>query len=161
MVSDQSSIMSSSPRGGTYHWMSPELLNPEMFGLDGIHLTKQSDCYALGMVVYEVLHRQTPFAPHKAPVVISKVLQGERPGRPHGEDGTVFTDKIWRVLEYCWKHWPGDRISAKTILQGLEGNEFVLMPTSPEVDRDREAGTSNSSDTIASGSSVFFSSILS
>lgn len=160
MASDQSSIMSSSPGGGTYHWMAPELLNPDMFGLDGIHLTRQSDCYALGMVIYEVLHGKTPFAPYKAPVVVSKVLKGERPRRPHGEDGVIFTDSIWRVLEYCWRHHPCDRISAKTTLQGLEGNEFVLMPTSPEVGRDVE-GTSNSSDTIESGSSVFFSSILS
>ena len=34
--------------------MSPELLDPEMFGLDNNRPTKQSDCYALGMVVYEV-----------------------------------------------------------------------------------------------------------
>jgi len=159
MASDQSSIMPSSLRGRNYHWMAPELLNPDMFGLDGIHLTEQSDCYALGMVIYEVLCGKTPFAPHKAPVVVSKVLKGERPGRPHGEGGVTFTDSIWRVLEYCWKHQSCDRISAKTILQGLEGNEFVLMPTSPEVDRDMEH-TSNSSDTTESGSSVFFSSIL-
>ena len=34
--------------------MSPELLNPEMFGKSDDRPTKQSDCYALGMVVYEV-----------------------------------------------------------------------------------------------------------
>jgi hypothetical protein len=37
--------------------MSPELLDPEMFGIpqsEGDRPTRQSDCYALGMVVYEV-----------------------------------------------------------------------------------------------------------
>lgn len=33
--------------------MSPELLDPERFG-GGDRPTKQSDCYALGMVIYEV-----------------------------------------------------------------------------------------------------------
>ena len=47
------SLMSFTP-GGTVRWMSPELLNPEMFGLDNNRPTTQSDCYALGMVVYEV-----------------------------------------------------------------------------------------------------------
>ena len=47
------SLMSYTP-GGTVRWMSPELLDPEMFGLDNNRPTKQSDCYALGMVVYEV-----------------------------------------------------------------------------------------------------------
>lgn len=35
--------------------MSPELLNPEAFGCVDDRPTKQSDVYALGMVVYEVL----------------------------------------------------------------------------------------------------------
>ena len=43
--------------GGTTRWMSPELLVPEQFGispLEGDRPTRQSDCYALGMVIYEV-----------------------------------------------------------------------------------------------------------
>ena len=34
--------------------MSPELLHPEKFGVKDPWPTTQSDCYALGMVVYEV-----------------------------------------------------------------------------------------------------------
>ena len=34
--------------------MSPELHDPERFGATDDRPTKQSDCYALGMVVYEV-----------------------------------------------------------------------------------------------------------
>ena len=40
--------------GGTTRWMSPELLDPDQFGVTDCRPTKQSDCYALGMVVYEV-----------------------------------------------------------------------------------------------------------
>ena len=43
--------------GGTRRWMSPELLDPERLGMpesEGNRPTRQSDCYALGMVVYEV-----------------------------------------------------------------------------------------------------------
>ena len=39
---------------GTYRWMSPELFDPTRFGLPKVRLTKESDCYALGMVIYEV-----------------------------------------------------------------------------------------------------------
>jgi len=39
--------------GGTLRWMSPELLDPTYFGSKG-RPTCESDCYALGMVVYEV-----------------------------------------------------------------------------------------------------------
>jgi len=39
--------------GGTVCWMSPELLDPPRFGSDG-RPTRESDCYALGMLTYEV-----------------------------------------------------------------------------------------------------------
>ena len=41
--------------GGTVRWMSPELLDPHRFGIADDRPTKESDCYALGMVVYEVI----------------------------------------------------------------------------------------------------------
>ena len=34
--------------------MGPELLDPERFGVEGDRPTKESDCYAFGMVIYEV-----------------------------------------------------------------------------------------------------------
>ena len=47
--------------GGTTRWMNPELLDPDRFGITDHRPTKQSDCYALGMVVYEV--RASAIAP--------------------------------------------------------------------------------------------------
>jgi len=50
--------------GGTYRWMSPELLDPERFGMpesEDNRPTRQSDCYALGMVIYEVSIRIRKF----------------------------------------------------------------------------------------------------
>jgi hypothetical protein len=44
--------------------MSPELLHPEMFGVpqsEDNKPTRQSDCYALGMVIYEVRVRMNRF----------------------------------------------------------------------------------------------------
>jgi serine/threonine protein kinase len=50
---------------GTYRWMSPELLDPEAFGIpqseDSTRPTTQSDCYAFGMVIYEVSVRVKKF----------------------------------------------------------------------------------------------------
>lgn len=52
-VASKTSLMSFTA-GGTLRWMSPELLDPDRFGITDCRPTKQSDCYALGMVVYEV-----------------------------------------------------------------------------------------------------------
>lgn len=44
--------------GGTERWMSPGLLLPERFEFADTGPTKKSDCYALGMLIYEVCPRQ-------------------------------------------------------------------------------------------------------
>jgi len=119
--SDQSGATSSTTEGGTIPWMSPERLDPYRFGLQECHPTKESDCYALGMVVYEVLSGRVPFVPHRGPIVISKVLGGERPERPLEEEGVRFTDTIWKTLEDCWKPRPSDRPSLDIVLRCLQG----------------------------------------
>ena len=145
---DQSTVISTCIEGGTIQWMSPELLHPEHFGLKKSRPTKESDCYALGMVVYEVLGGQTPFAPAKAIVVIWKVLEGHRPERPQREEGRLFTDAIWKVLELCWKHEPSDRPSAKSILQHLEGTPSLLQSSS-NADGAVETDTDQSDDSAS------------
>ena len=39
---------------GTLVWMSPEVLWPEKFGYKDARLTKASDAYSLGMIIYKV-----------------------------------------------------------------------------------------------------------
>lgn len=149
IISDQQTFLSSCVEGGTTPWMSPELLEPEGFGLKESRPTKESDCYALGMVVYEVLSGRAPFAPSKVPVV--KVLRGERPEKPQE---AWFTDGVWQTLQLCWSQSPGDRINAKAVLLGLEGNPPRLGPV-PHVDGIAEADVNDQSDTTSSDSSTF------
>ena len=133
----------------TAQWMSPELLVPDKFGLKGSRPTKASDCYALGMVIYEVLSGQTPFVQYPTLAVVWKVLEGERPTRPQGEQGARFTDEIWGILERCWEPQPDDRISAKTVLLDLEGNPSLESPLNVnggvETDGNDQSGATSSS----------------
>ena len=146
IVSDQSPSTSPFKTGGTINWMSPELLDSERFGLKESRPTKESDYYALGMVVYEVLSGQRPFAPYSTPVVIWKILGGERPGRPEGAQGSWFTDDIWRMLGLCWKAQPGDRPGLNTVLRCLESVTRPYTDGDVEVDADAQSVTTTASD---------------
>jgi len=150
VISDQQSFLSTCREGGTIPWMSPELLDPESFGLKESRLTKESDCYALGMVIYEILSGRAPFAPSMAPVV--KILFGERPEKPRGSQGAWLTDSIWGMLELCWRRQPGDRPSPNTVLQCLRG---IVPPSRPPPHTNEDVEKKNQSDITSSDSSVF------
>ena len=133
MAPDQSTLMLSCVKGGTIRWMSPELIDPGSFYLKETRPTKESDCYALGMVIYEVLTGATPFSLHSTPLVIKKVLEGERPEKPKGKEGAPFTNDLWKILELCWKQRPAERTNVKDVLACLEGISS-LPRSSPDAD---------------------------
>ena len=154
VASDQSTVISSCTQGGTIQWMSPELLDPERFGLVESRPTKESDCYALGMVMYGVLSGQTPFASSMSSSVIWKVLEGQRPERPQGKGGALLTDDLWMLLELCWKYKPEERTNAKVVLQCLERTSLLPRP-SPDMDRTVEMDTDEPLDVTVHNSGMF------
>ena len=100
--------------------MSPELFALDQTGLKNCRPTKHSDCYALGMVIYEVLSGQVPFAPFSRYAVMRKVMDGEHLQRPGGAEGERFTNDLWRMLDQCWATRPESRPSSSSILECLE-----------------------------------------
>ena len=128
--------------------MSPELLHPERFGGDG-RPTRSSDCYALGMTVYEVLTGKIPFSQYKNDyAAVGMVLEGKRPELPQGAVGEWFTDDVWGILGRCWEAKPNDRPSIEDLLQCLDEASTSWTPL--EVEEDPQQ--SSSSSWTASGS---------
>jgi serine/threonine protein kinase len=130
---------SSSTEGGTTRWMSPELLDPERFGFKDSQPTIESDCYALGMVIYEVLSGQAPFTPYVKFTVMRKVTDGERPVKPEGENGVWFTDDLWGMLEQCWAPQSKNRPSIEAVLECLGPISKAWRPPS-QIGGDFEMG---------------------
>ena len=131
IVPDAASVAASNTflQGGTYRWTSPELFYPEEFGLTECRPTESSDCYALGMVVYEVLSGKVPFYCYRDLVVVAKVLDGERPRRPRGLGGGWFRDDIWNLLQGCWMPEPDHRPRVEVVLQCLEAATAGTLPS--------------------------------
>ena len=130
--------------------MSPERLDPDHFGLKDGRPTKESDRYALGMVVLEVLSGRAPFASYSAHVVTRKVTKGERPGRPEGPEGAWFTDNLWGMLELCWATRPKSRPSIEAILECLEQVSGTWEPPSQQVGKDVETNLDDLDYTVVS-----------
>ena len=148
ITSDTTNITSSNSflEGGTYLRMSPELLDPEKFEFKGNRPTKYSDCYALGMTVYEVLSGRLPFYHYKDEdrpsfFIIAQVLDGERPKRPQGAEGTWFTYDVWNILQRCWKTSPDSRPKVKHVQRCLEKASKSWTPPPQMVTRSAVAAS--------------------
>ena len=116
--------------------MSPELLISDQADLEDCRPTKQSDCYALGMVIYEVLSGRVPFAQFRHFAVMRRVVDGERPQRPRGVEGAWFTNDLWRLLNGCWATRPEDRPSVSDVLGFLERVSGDTKPSFLQADED-------------------------
>ena len=125
--------------------MSPERIAPQRFGFKDGRPTKPSDCYALGMVIYETISGNLPFHKHADINVFLKVVEGERPPR-----GVRFTTNLWEVLELCWASKPHDRPSAEEVLQCLEVASNSSGPPSSRLDEAEEDGDESDSTTGSS-----------
>ena len=105
--------------------MSPELIDPQRFGFEKSRPTKHSDCYALGMVIYETISGRIPFHQHGDLTVFLRVLEGGYPPR-----GAGFTESLWELLELCWASQPDNRPSIGYVLQSLDRVVNVSEPSS-------------------------------
>ena len=109
-------------------------MSPERFGLKKSCPTKSSDCYALGMGIYETISRGLSFHEDTDLTVITKVLGGQRPRR------AGFTRSLWDLLELYWASQPNNRPSIEEVLRGLEAVSNLSEQPSPGVDEEMEGG---------------------
>lgn len=145
------SSWSSCTQGGSTRWMSPELIDPKRFGLMRSRPTTFSDCYALGMVIYETISGHVPFHLEGGPAAIVRNSTGVHPPR-----GVRFTDGLWEMLEKCWMFQPSDRPCIEDVLQCLKESSRLPVIFYPESDTEEvnHCGDSDHSDSTNSPSGV-------
>ena len=138
IILDPAHFLSSSSyaQGGTVRWTSAERIVPQEFGLKDGRPTKSSDCYSLGMVIYETISGNIPFHKNRDITVFVKVLKGEHPSR-----GTQFTESLWKMLEMCWAFQPNNRPSIEDVLQCLESVSISLDSPPSAANEEVEKGS--------------------
>ena len=120
--------------GGMFRWMAPELLEPSRFGSNG-RPTRESDCYALGMIIYEVgwlrslrlsltylsqvltglqpFHRLYTYGP------IPAILRGQRPEKPINAESLGLSCDLWGLVQLCWSESSSIQPTAQRLFDHL------------------------------------------
>jgi len=110
--------------------MSPERIAPDRFGFKNSRPTISSDCYSLGMVIYETISGNVPFHRDTDLAVFMKVVEGKHPPQ-----GVNFSKSLWEMLERCWASGPGDRPSIEDVFRCLEMVSSLSEPASPRANK--------------------------
>ncbi len=129
---------------GTALWSAPELFKR------GAKATTYSDIYSLGMVLWELVSRQIPFADAATPAIaMDWVKTGEQENIPEGTPEEFKT-----LILDCWDKEPGQRPAAAAVAKRLDTlwqAERKLAPTSPASSSSSASGsvsTSGSSESV-------------
>ncbi|OJA14098.1 hypothetical protein AZE42_10008 [Rhizopogon vesiculosus] len=97
-------------------WLAPELSS------DNAMLTTQSDIFAYGMTILEIMTHEVPWHTiHNTTHVVIKLSKGEMPPRP--QDLAVITrgldDNLWWLTRRCWSTTAEERPPTKEIQEIL------------------------------------------
>ncbi|QRV91868.1 Tyrosine kinase specific for activated [Ceratobasidium sp. AG-Ba] len=107
------------PGGGTTRWMAPEL-----FG-DGPQRSRETDIYAMGMTILEIITGDVPFREIKSGHSIIWAVRQERrtPQVPELEHNSASGQDmiLLGVLKWCWKYNPAERPTARQVAYMLQG----------------------------------------
>jgi len=100
--------------GGVINWVAPEILN-------GCENTQKSDVYSYGMILWELITREVPFAGLKERTISSMVADnGDRPNIP------ADTPETWKkLIQWCWQQEPEKRPIFTDIVKYYEEQRLV------------------------------------
>lgn len=120
--------------GHAARWAAPEILDMVL------PVTKASDVYSFGMVMYEVLTGTAPFHDRTHTTAAVDILLGNRPERPKSQ---ILTDDLWGLIELCWSQNPQDRPAISRVI-------LRLRDVSPQTGRADAEGSQAADDATLS-----------
>jgi len=126
-VSAGSSVSTGLQCAGASPWMAPEC-----FGRPRV--TKETDVYAMGMLIIEVFTGFPPFYGEvKRNMLHWKVVEGLRPRRPGPPaDSRGFSDELWELVNRCWVQDPNKRPSIASVSADLNSFPSNIVVTTVE-----------------------------
>ncbi|KLO13875.1 kinase-like protein [Schizopora paradoxa] len=125
--------MTTASTKGTVRWMAIELLS--VLGDEPSKPCEQTDMWAFGMVVYELLSWEIPYNNIRNEVlVLMAIMNGQlplKPGMPESVDDIQLFGGLWDLACLCWK----ERISRPTAEFVTEHLTNRIMDCEPSFSR--------------------------
>ena len=116
---------------GTVAFMAPEQM------LDAKRVDARADLWSVGILLYELLTRQTPFGPQNATSLVTTMLT--KPPAPLSSFRKDVPSKLDAVLARCLAKTASDRYASAAKL-GLALGPFATARARPSLDRLRRIG---------------------
>ncbi|EMD39284.1 hypothetical protein CERSUDRAFT_152382 [Gelatoporia subvermispora B] len=104
---------------GSFRWMAPEILDPELFENEGGRARRESDVYSFALTMWEIFTGAIPFedCPRDATVIL-RVIRGTRPQYPQQTiDG--LNEYVWDIMEDCWQSDWRERPAIANVMERL------------------------------------------
>ncbi|KAF8517671.1 kinase-like domain-containing protein, partial [Hysterangium stoloniferum] len=109
ILGDTAGLTTSSNVAGSLRWMSRELLENDK-------VDEQSDVWAFGMTVIEILTGKRPYSEILLdPAVVPQILNGQIPNRPDASTVPDLTEELWSICRRCWDPDPKKRPAMRDI----------------------------------------------
>ncbi|KAH7322190.1 kinase-like domain-containing protein [Rhizoctonia solani] len=104
-------------------WTAPEVIT------ETTSYNKNSDVYALGMTLYEVMAGKVPYYEQSdATITLLVVQKKEPPERPESiPEGHETTDGFWELLLCCWSFEPTARPSAADVMEAIKTLQAAVV----------------------------------
>ena len=109
-VKHETGSQSSITAKGTVLWMAPELFDDEP------KVTTASDIYSFGMVLWELVTRQLPYAKAPNPIVAARWIEKGKKEEIPGDCPLALK----KIIESCWQSTPAERPTAIRVLEDLK-----------------------------------------
>lgn len=90
--------------------------------------TRESDVYALGMLVLEVATENPPWHGLSPAAVVLRVTAGQHPPRPLNGSLVSMSHMAWELCLKCWRTVPAERIKMENALDILKTEGFDIGP---------------------------------
>ncbi|EJD05033.1 kinase-like protein [Fomitiporia mediterranea MF3/22] len=128
---------------GTSRWLAYELLaNADQYPA----ATKESDTWAFGMTLCELLTNAHPYAQYQYDVQVTLAIMNRKLPSPPEDTGDGYKRQLWDVCTDCWDCDPAQRPSMADVSCRIKN---IPIPANAEISRIRQSQTDSDSHRVS------------